>query len=130
MDFSWRMKSKVGYNFLVGQDLSGWDYILSRVPKEIYILGKKWQVVHKWRLEDEGVMCDGLADVESRTIYLCHGLGNSKFQIFLHEFIHAVLAEAGVYHAGLSEEVEEIISHNLSKELESAFIFRNRPNKK
>lgn len=97
-----------------------------RVPKEIFIKGNLWKIEYKWRLSQDGKLCDGLTDISNRVIYLSHGLGEEKFSIFLHEYCHAIMAEVGLYHTKLDEATEEIICHNLSEELVKSFIFRKK----
>lgn len=102
-----------------------------RIPSQLDIRGKEWTVHYKWGLRnDKGELCDGLCVPSERKIFLAHGLGKDKEQIFFHEYIHAVMAEVGLYHTRLDPDIEETICHNLSVELISSYILRKRPTRK
>lgn len=101
-----------------------------RVPKELDVRGQRWQVHYKWGLRDEdGELCDGLCDAKNRKIWLSHGLGDDKFEIFMHEYVHAILAEVGLYHTSLTKDQEEAICHNVGADIVKQFILRKRPQK-
>jgi len=98
-----------------------------RIRKEFHVKGKLWRVEYKWRLvDDNGVQLDGLCVPADRVIYLCHGLGDRKELIFLHELGHAIVSEYGFGSAGLEPLFEEMLVHAFAMELLEMFQFRWR----
>jgi hypothetical protein len=98
-----------------------------KIPKKVLIEGQSWSVVRKWRIVEGGVECDGLCVPEKKEIWLCHGLDKDEaYQIFMHEFLHAVLNEKGIYLVNVSDEVEDIIVHGIAKELFNNFKISNK----
>ena len=98
-----------------------------KIPKEFVLKGKLWSVRYIWGLRDEGVKCDGLCLLHDREILLERGLAKEdKPEVFLHEFIHAVLHECHI--SGLDgvagEFVEEVICDSLSSVLVDSFTMR------
>lgn len=93
-----------------------------KLPKKISIEGKQWTVIRKWRIVENGVECDGLCVSEKREIWVCHGLPEAEaFQIFMHEYLHAVFIEKGIHLLSIPPEVEEMLVHGISKELCETF---------
>jgi hypothetical protein len=96
-----------------------------KIPSRFRIEGKIWAVEMKWRIDLGGAEALGLTMPQERKILLVHGMKkDEQLQVFIHEVIHAILAEKGLYIAGLSGEMEEIIAHGLSKELCNIFSFK------
>ena len=97
------------------------------LKKEFYIKGKLWRLEYKWGLRVDGVVCDGLADPNTRTITLRRELSKEeKLETFYHEFIHACLLELHLTGASnrLTEDVEEVLCSGLADILKSTFILR------
>ena len=82
-----------------------------RIPRYIYIKGKRWKVVYRKRLTQDGDPCSGLCDLENRIIYLSKLLSpKERTATIFHELFHALLFECHVPEgASLNEEVEEIL---------------------
>lgn len=84
-----------------------------RIPKEIDILGTKYTVQYRVRVDSDN--SDGLCDHKNRKILLNKFLTKEeKTQVFLHECFHAVLWEAGISRS-LDENLEECTVDSLSK---------------
>lgn len=93
-----------------------------KLPKKVLIEGIEWMIVRKWRIVSEGTECDGLCVHDKHEIWVLHGLEEAEaFRIFIHEYLHAILYEKGIYLTGLSDEAEEMIVHGISKELCQSF---------
>lgn len=96
-----------------------------RIPKTILVSGHEWTVEYKWNLRYDNQKCDGLCCHETRTIYLDRSLTKqNKITTFLHEYIHAVIAELNIKRKSLPMELEELIVEALSQELVGAFKLR------
>lgn len=83
-----------------------------KIPKRFQLKDKRWTVVRVKILQsDDGILCDGLCDCETRTIYLQSGMSRRRTEeTFLHELFHAVLHEAHVNpYTRLSNGVEDVI---------------------
>lgn len=85
------------------------------IPKLIWINHNKWRVLIKTGIiqDDYGVECAGLCDTTKRQIILA----SPDYQVFLHEYIHAVLYEYAMYRTSLTPDVEEMICEFVSREL-------------
>ena len=84
------------------------------LPKHVYILGKKFPVKKKKGLSDESGTIAGCVDYQNSTIWI--NPEQSEYDIFhtlLHEMIHATIWRNGVYQAGLSHELNEILSETI-----------------
>lgn len=107
-----------------------------KIPRQITIHGHKWKIAYKWnlRLGDENSRvdrCDGLCDLEAKTIFLDRGLTeDERPKVFMHELLHAIIFEANLHHAeSLSEEVEEILVETIGRFLIDKFHMRLKRSK-
>ena len=93
-----------------------------KIPNSIIIEGYKWTIKRKWKLEIDGNSCLGLCSPESRTIFLVHGLEKDEaFEVFMHEYLHAILYEKGFYLTARTLDAEELLVNGLAKELLRTF---------
>lgn len=82
-----------------------------RIPKQFKLKGKNWRIVYEVDPKaDDGTVCDGMCDFDTRTIILDSNLkGKKRKATFLHELFHVVVHEAhinpGVRFSGGVEEV-------------------------
>lgn len=97
-----------------------------KIPASVFIKGKEWKVKRVWRLRVEGEDCDGTIDGETREIKIVHGLNKEELlDTYLHEFLHAIWFEYGLYHF-IGQDVSEIMSHNYASEFINNFQIKPR----
>lgn len=93
-----------------------------KIPTKIKIEGYTWSISRKWRIALNGHEALGVTIPHTRQIELVHGLEKDELDyVLIHELVHAILAEKGLYIAGLSPELEEIICHAIGKEFVKLF---------
>lgn len=93
-----------------------------KIPTKIKIESYVWSIVRKWRIPFHGADALGLTIPQTKTIEIVHGLQKDELEyVFIHEVVHAILAEKGMYIAGLSQEMEEMICHAIAKEFPKIF---------
>lgn len=96
-----------------------------KIPEKIIIEGRVWLVKRKWRIVQDGESCDGLCVPETRSIFILHGLPKDELvQVFMHEFLHAIAFEKGMYLTRLSGDFEELFVHSFAKEILSNFTLK------
>lgn len=103
-----------------------------KIPSKIKVEGYIWSFVRKWRITFNGAEAYGLTIPQTRTIELLHGLTKEELEYTaIHEVVHAVLAEKGMYIAGMSQEMEEMVCHAIAKEFPKIFTmkFKTQSNK-
>jgi Zn-dependent peptidase ImmA (M78 family) len=94
------------------------------IKKKYIIKGEVWRVVWKKSVRLEYEPCYGLCDYMKRIIYLEKGMSRrQERQVFLHEFIHAVMFEL---HLELGTIVDEAIAEGLSQAILSHFKLERR----
>jgi uncharacterized protein YjaZ len=94
------------------------------IKKKYCIKGEIWRVVWKKSVRLDFEPCYGLCDYEKRIIYLEKGMSRrQENQIFLHEFIHAVMFEL---HLELGTIVDEAIAEGLSQAILGHFKLERR----
>lgn len=65
-----------------------------KIPKKLTIKGKQWKVSYKKSLEQDGDCLLGLADPDSRTIYLSKECSPTQvLPTFMHELMEAIIFE-------------------------------------
>ncbi len=71
---------------------------MRRIPKRFTLKGKDWTVEFEKDLKhDDGTFCDGLCDLDTRTIWLEKALDKDKrIATFLHEISHAMIHETHI----------------------------------
>jgi Zn-dependent peptidase ImmA (M78 family) len=82
------------------------------IPKRISIKGKTYKIrLRKKLVHEDGQECDGLCDLETRTIYINKELNLKKQkEVLLHELFHAIVEEAHI-NPGVrfTEGIEEVL---------------------
>ena len=93
-----------------------------KLRKEFYIKGQKWQLAYKWGLRDsEGERMLGLCHCASRIIEIERAIPQEeKLEIFLHEFLHAIIFESHL--SGLSGAEGELVEEVLCDAIASVFV--------
>lgn len=98
-----------------------------KIPKTIQVVNKEWRVEYKWNLRYDGHKCDGLCCHETRTIFIDRSLSKQeKEETFLHEYLHAIIAELGIKRKSLPIVLEELLVESLSQEIYEKFKLRLR----
>ena len=95
-----------------------------KIPKKVVIKGRVWKVRRlKKVVHEDGDVCRGLSDFDSRTITIQKGMEpKEELFIFLHEMIHAALAEAHLNeNSGLPPTIEEIVCDSIADMLVECF---------
>lgn len=88
------------------------------IPKRLKILGRPWKVVYKKEIVMDGVQCAGLCDFEKKTIFLLKELPQDlQFEVFLHEFFHAVFFEIGIDFEQVPQWVEHLFIAGISRDM-------------
>ncbi len=97
-----------------------------KIPAVVLIKGVEWKVKRVWKLQVDGEDCLGSTDSDKREIKIVHGLkGEELLDCYLHEYLHAIFFEYGMYHS-MSTDISEIISHNFASELRTNFTIKPR----
>lgn len=95
-----------------------------KIPKKVLIKGHLWKIRKlKKVIHEDGEECRGIADHSNRTITIEKGMpAQEELSVFLHEMIHAALAEAHLHEgSGLSGQVEEIVCDAVADMLVGCF---------
>jgi Zn-dependent peptidase ImmA (M78 family) len=103
------------------------------IPREFALNGSIWRVGYKWNLTYNNSRVDGLCDPVEKLILIDRSLDDeSKFWVFIHEFMHAVMDENNIGHNSSDESLrletrhEEEILLSLESELRRNFSIRWR----
>jgi len=82
-----------------------------KLPKKIRVLGREWSVeTTKNNFEQDGELSSGACIREGKILKIALEEKNKIKNTFLHESIHALIAESGV---DLSEKIDEVLTHQL-----------------
>lgn len=95
-----------------------------KIPKQIKLKGKTWDIDYKWGLREENELLDGLCIFKDRKILLRRELLSvEKPSVFLHEFIHAVIYESHLL-AHIGDTEQEVLCDAIAETLLENFTIK------
>lgn len=94
-----------------------------KIPKTVMVRGVPYEVRWKWNLRHRGEKLDGLCDRDEPVIFLDRLLaGDERELTFVHELLHAVIAEMRKEKADESGQKKKMTKRHLSYQVEEDLV--------